>query len=318
METTSLSNSLNGVELFEHYNKGNFNIDINSMIDADSVYSLLRHIGSSKEQIREHAELLTKDLDLIISRVENLGFLGVSKKKVSTHLHLVKRDSMIIDNSYIILKNKGLTDSKIGSNPWLLGINQLNLLLKCSSLSNYGITDAKIASRVELLKRDTNTIKNNYDNLISLGISPIKIATQAQLLCKKQRTVKRNFNNLLKNLENDYDCDNNSDWVKRNAQLLGNSEETINENIDYFRKNNIDYKSNSLLLGTKLSLKLEKKELIRSSLENLSGLTIQSQKEVKTFDRYMAIHLNLFVNSFKKLENNYKTIAGSYKRFLDK
>ena len=143
-----------------------------------------------------------------------------------------------------------------------------------------GLKDSKIASRAELLGRDPETIQRNYENLVEIGLKDSKIATHAQLLGRDPETIQRNYDNLVSLFRDNYqDRNSGKELITKHAGLLGISQETCENNIQFLYNLGIDYNKNPLLLNTTAKKKREKMAWLLKNCFNYSEKPVEDRKE---------------------------------------
>ncbi len=152
----------------------------------------------------------------------------------------------------------GLSDRQIASQAQLLGRDIEVIARNYGFLVKIGLSDKKIASRAELLGRSPARIGKAYERLKKLGLSDEQITSRAQLLGQDQKTIERNYQHHIGLLrQNCRDRESGRDLVRYHSQILGNSPETMNANVQYLYSLGLEYTWETLL-GTTPQLKRKK------------------------------------------------------------
>ena len=143
-----------------------------------------------------------------------------------------------------------------------------------------GLTDSKIASQAQLLGRDPETIQRNYENLVEIGLTDSKIASRAELLGRDPETIQRNYDNLVSLFRDNYqDRNSGKELITKHAGLLGISQETCENNIQFLYNLGIDYNKNPLLLNTTAKKKREKMAWLLKNCFDYSEKPVEDRKE---------------------------------------
>lgn len=137
------------------------------------------------------------------------------------------------------MENKALVE--LASN--LMGANH-------AYLRSIGLSAEKIAQNPALLAHKPEALQRKHEFLSSLGLSDKKIASNPQLLGRNLDSLRKNYENLQRYFE--------TGTIGVYAHLLGSNQKTIDDNVEFLARLDIDYHINPLLLDTRVGKKLEK------------------------------------------------------------